>query len=239
MRAAGALGEGRDQRVGERYLFRLEDASASTTSVLRSIRNGSARRTDLSRRRSRPKKIDRFAPAHRPIPRANDADEPRGVDRNGPFQKSCGAAGLILVVRDDITDEHICIDANHFRLGGSGSPAAASAIAVSMSSIETGPTLLFRSPSSAAIGTTGRLTTLPSGWMKNFTYAGLSPRWSRMGLGMVAWPLAVSADCMRGSITFVHRQYLCARASNARLVNRPAAAIQGRVSAAIQGGAER
>ena len=37
----------------------------------------------------------------------NDADEPRIVDRNGPFQKSGGAAGLILVVRNDITDEHI------------------------------------------------------------------------------------------------------------------------------------
>jgi len=58
-------------------------------------------------------------------------------------------------------------------------------------------------PRSADAGRFGSSTTEPSGFKKNFTRSpDLSPRWSRIAFGMVAWPLLVIADSIDFSITF-------------------------------------
>src|SRR5690242_15291361 len=52
-------------------------------------------------------------------------------------------------------------------------------------------------PRRADGGSLGKRTTVPSGWTKNLTRSpGFNCRWSRMGLGIVACPLLVSADSM-------------------------------------------
>src|SRR5262245_47252839 len=94
-------------------------------------------------------------------------------------------------------DQNIGIETDHRR--GRRRATISAAPSTTASVIRSSVTrVLFRGlimPRSAEAGRFGNRTTLPSGCTKNFTRSpGFSPRYSRMGFGIVAWPLTVMAD---------------------------------------------
>src|SRR6266478_6261562 len=108
------------------------------------------------------------------------------------------------IVLREVADKDVGIEPDHRRLARGATPATPAAAAAAISSIVTGRCRRgLTMPRKAEAGIFGNRTTLPSGCTKNLTLSpGFNRRWSRMGLGIVAWPLAVIADSMVISITF-------------------------------------
>src|SRR5208282_1909028 len=127
----------------------------------------------------------------------HDADETRILFGKPPLDQFGRLRRLNRVVLRKVANDDIGIEADHRRLRRGASAAAPVAAASLISSIVTGRRRDLTMPRKAEAGSFGKSTTLPSGCTKNLTRSpGFNRRCSRMALGIVAWPLLVSAESM-------------------------------------------
>src|SRR5208283_5164391 len=125
------------------------------------------------------------------------ADEAGIVLGQAEFHDIRGDRRLHWVILREVANENVGIEPDHPSRARRLSPAAPSATALRIRSIETGRRGRGSMAFSAETGSLGSRTTVPSGWTKNFTRSpGFSRRCSRIAFGIVAWPLTVIADSM-------------------------------------------